>query len=47
MPILNYPLDLLRAALGVFLFVKGIDFMSNPIEMAEVANLFRIYRVAC
>jgi uncharacterized membrane protein YphA (DoxX/SURF4 family) len=36
-----YPLDLLRAALGVFLFVKGIDFMSNPIEMAEVARPFQ------
>jgi uncharacterized membrane protein YphA (DoxX/SURF4 family) len=36
-----YPLDLLRVALGVFLFVKGIDFMSNPIEMAEVARPFQ------
>ncbi len=24
-----YPLDLLRIALGVFLFIKGIDFVSN------------------
>ncbi|WP_108869742.1 DoxX family protein [Aquimarina aquimarini] len=24
-----YPLDLLRIALGVFLFIKGIDFISN------------------
>jgi len=24
-----YPLDLLRIALGVFLFLKGIDFLSN------------------
>ncbi|PQB04087.1 DoxX family protein [Aureitalea marina] len=24
-----YPLDLLRVALGVFLFIKGIDFMGN------------------
>ena len=24
-----YPLDILRIALGVFLFIKGIDFMAN------------------
>jgi uncharacterized membrane protein YphA (DoxX/SURF4 family) len=33
-----YPLDLLRIALGVFLFIKGIDFMSNA-EM--LMDLFR------
>ena len=35
-----YPLDLLRVALGVFLFVKGVDFMSNLQHMAEVAKPF-------
>lgn len=33
-----YPLDLLRIALGVFLFIKGIDFMSN-VEI--LMNLFK------
>ncbi|NKI27186.1 DoxX family protein [Arenibacter sp. 6A1] len=36
-----YPLDLLRVALGVFLFIKGIQFMSNPIEMAEIFRPFQ------
>ncbi len=36
-----YPLDLLRMALGVFLFVKGIDFMSDPKFMAEVIKPFQ------
>ena len=35
-----YPLDLLRVALGVFLFIKGIDFMSNQAQMAEVIKPF-------
>ena len=35
-----YPLDLLRIALGVFLFIKGIDFMSNHAQMAEVIKPF-------
>ncbi|MGI9551157.1 MAG: DoxX family protein [Aurantibacter sp.] len=35
-----YPLDLLRVALGVFLFVKGVEFMSNPAQMAEVVRPF-------
>lgn len=35
-----YPLDLLRVALGVFLFMKGVDFMSNQAEMAEVIKPF-------
>ncbi len=35
-----YPLDLLRVALGVFLFVKGVDFMSNQAQMAEVIKPF-------
>ena len=36
-----YPLDLLRVALGVFLFLKGIDFMSNHLQMAEVMKPFQ------
>lgn len=36
-----YPLDLLRMALGVFLFIKGIDFMSDPKFMAEVIKPFQ------
>ncbi len=35
-----YPLDLLRVALGVFLFVKGVEFMSNHEQMAEVIRPF-------
>ena len=35
------PLDLVRIALGVFLFIKGIDFMSN----AEIlTDLFRPFQ---
>ncbi len=36
-----YPLDMLRLALGVFLFMKGIDFMSNQAQMAEVIKPFQ------
>lgn len=35
-----YPLDLLRVALGVFLFIKGVEFMANYQEMAEMAKPF-------
>jgi len=35
-----YPLDLLRVALGVFLFVKGVHFMSNHVQMAEIIKPF-------
>ncbi len=31
-----YPLDLLRIGLGVFLFIKGIDFMSNAEMLMEL-----------
>lgn len=31
-----YPLDLLRVALGVFLFVKGINFMGNTAALLEM-----------
>lgn len=36
-----YPIDILRVALGVFLFMKGIDFMSNQAQMAEVIKPFQ------
>lgn len=31
-----YPLDILRIALGVFLFIKGIDFMANIEVLMEL-----------
>ena len=33
-----YPLDIIRVALGVFLFYKGIDFMSNPEQLAALSK---------
>ncbi|MDC6365120.1 MULTISPECIES: DoxX family protein [Flavobacteriaceae] len=36
-----YPLDLLRAALGVFLFIKGVEFMTNHEQMAQMARPFQ------
>ena len=33
--------DLLRVALGVFLIYKGVEFMSNPEEMAIVMEPFK------
>ena len=36
-----YPLDILRIALGLFLFIKGIDFMSNHIQMVEIMKPFQ------
>ncbi|MBD0849256.1 DoxX family protein [Maribacter arenosus] len=35
-----YLIDLIRVALGIFLFAKGIDFMSNHAQMAEVIKPF-------
>lgn len=35
-----YLLDIIRVALGVFLIVKGIDFMSNPEQMVKVMKPF-------
>ncbi|WP_242204531.1 DoxX family protein [Aestuariivivens insulae] len=32
----NLPLDLLRIALGVFLFIKGVNFMSNSEMLMEL-----------
>lgn len=31
-----YPLDLLRVALGVFLFIKGMTFMGNTEQLIEL-----------
>ena len=36
-----YPLDLLRVALGVFLFIKGIEFMTNYEQMSEIVRPFQ------
>jgi len=36
-----YPLDLVRVALGVFLFIKGIDIMSNQAQMVEMMKPFQ------
>mgnify|MGYP000426582177 CR=1 FL=1 len=36
-----YPLDLLRIVLGVFLFIKGIEFMTSHEEMIEMARPFQ------
>ncbi|GGW40370.1 DoxX family protein [Arenibacter certesii] len=36
-----YPLDLVRIALGVFLFMKGVDFMSNHLLMVEMIKPFQ------
>ena len=36
----SYVLDLVRVALGIFLFAKGIDIMSNHAQMAEVIKPF-------
>lgn len=35
-----YPLDLIRVALGVFLFVKGVNFMSNLDLFASMMRPF-------
>lgn len=35
-----YALDLLRVALGVFLFAKGIELMSNQQQMIEIIKPF-------
>lgn len=36
----SYPIDLLRIALGVFLFIKGMEFMTNYSQMVEMARPF-------
>lgn len=35
-----YTLDILRVALGVFLFIKGVEFMSNQAEMTQITKPF-------
>ena len=35
-----YLIDLVRVAFGVFLFAKGVDFMSNLSQMVEVIKPF-------
>ncbi|MFD2725897.1 DoxX family membrane protein [Hyunsoonleella rubra] len=35
------PLDLLRIALGAFLFIKGIDFMGNSEMLAQLIKPFQ------
>ena len=36
-----YPIDLIRVTLGVFLFMKGVDFMSNIQQMVAVLQPFQ------
>ncbi len=36
-----FPIDLLRIALGVFLFIKGIDFMGNSEMLAQLIKPFQ------
>jgi len=38
-----YPLDLLRVALGVFLFIKGVHFMSNLPILLGLYEPFKTY----
>lgn len=33
-----YPIDVLRVALGVFLFIKGVNFMGNTGELLEMVK---------
>ncbi|MEM7187394.1 MAG: DoxX family protein [Bacteroidota bacterium] len=36
-----YPLDLIRIALGVFLIIKGVNFMGNTAELLELFEPLR------
>ncbi|MGX1929296.1 DoxX family protein [Flagellimonas sp. 2504JD4-2] len=36
-----YPLDLVRVALGIFLFYKGVEFMTNHEQMAAMVRPFQ------
>lgn len=36
-----YSLDLVRVAFGVFLFFKGVEFMTNHEQMAIVVRAFQ------
>ncbi|MEM8999206.1 MAG: DoxX family protein [Bacteroidota bacterium] len=33
-----YPIDFVRIALGIFLLYKGVDFMSNPEQLAALSK---------
>lgn len=35
-----YPIDILRITLGIFLFIKGMEFMGNHEQMTEIARPF-------
>lgn len=39
----SYPLDLVRIALGVFLFFKGVSFVSDRQYLNEVLSTFKGY----
>ncbi len=36
-----YPIDLIRVALGVFLVIKGVNFMGNTVQLLEVIKPMR------
>lgn len=38
-----YPLDIIRVALGVFLFIKGIDFIQNTEILSELITPFKSF----
>ncbi len=38
-----YPLDILRVALGIFLFIKGINFMGNSQMLLELFQPIETY----
>ncbi|MES2863780.1 MAG: DoxX family protein, partial [Bacteroidota bacterium] len=39
----SYPLDLVRIALGVFLFIKGATFITNKQYLSEILSSVRGY----
>ena len=39
----SYPLDLVRIALGVFLFIKGMTFITNKQYLSEILSSFNGY----
>ena len=39
----SYPLDFVRIALGVFLFIKGATFITNKQYLSEILSSFRGY----
>jgi len=36
-----YPIDIIRVALGVFLVIKGVNFMGNAVQLLEVIKPMR------